>query len=73
MSLKCVVLETFKNSTLKNYRLRPSHYLSALVSQWDTVHNVTKVEIKLISDADMYLFFEQGMRGEVSYVSRRYR
>ena len=26
--------------------------------------NMTKVEFKLISDAEMYLFFEKGMRGE---------
>ena len=34
--------------------------------------NMTKVELKLISDADMYLFFEKSIRGEVSYVSKRY-
>ena len=31
-----------------------------------------KVETELISDADMYLFFEKGMRGGVSYISKRY-
>ena len=30
--------------------------------------NMTKVEPELISDADMYLFFEESMRGEVSYI-----
>ena len=33
---------------------------------------MTKVELELISDADMYLFFEKGMRGGVSYISERY-
>ena len=33
---------------------------------------MTKVELELISDADMYLFFEKGMRGRVSYISERY-
>ena len=33
---------------------------------------MTKVELELISDADMYLFFEKGMRGGVSYISKRY-
>ena len=27
--------------------------------------NITKVELELILDADMYLFFEKGMRGGV--------
>ena len=34
--------------------------------------NMTKVELKLISDADMYSFFEKGMRGVISYISKRY-
>ena len=27
--------------------------------------NITKVELELILDTDMYLFFEKGMRGGV--------
>ena len=34
--------------------------------------NMTKVELEVISDADMYLFHEKGMRGEVSYISKIY-
>ena len=34
--------------------------------------NMVKVELGLISDADMYLFFEKGMRDRVSYISKRY-
>ena len=29
--------------------------------------NTTKVELKLITDLDMNVFFEKGMRGRVSY------
>ena len=38
----------------------------------DTILNMTKVELELISDADMHLFFEKGMRGGVSYISKRH-
>ena len=31
-----------------------------------------KIKIELISDADMYIFFEKGMRGGVSYIFNRY-
>ena len=34
--------------------------------------NITKVEHGLISDADMYLFLEKGMRGRVCCISKRY-
>ena len=33
---------------------------------------MTKVKFELISDSDMYLFFEKGMRGGVSYISKRH-
>ena len=76
--LKCDVLlladvfGRFRNNSLKNYGLCPSHYLSAPALSQKAIFNMTKVELELISDADMYLFFEKGMRGGVSYISERY-
>ena len=76
--LKCDVLlladvfEKFKNNGLKNYALCPSHYLSAPGLSWDTMFNMTKVELKLIPDPDMQILFEKGTRGGISYVSNRY-
>ena len=32
----------------------------------------TKVELEKINDPDKYMFFEQGMRGGVSYINKRY-
>ena len=66
------VFEKFKNNSLKNYGLCPSHYLSAPALSWDAKLNMKKVELELISDPDMYIFFEKGMRGRVSYTSNRY-
>ena len=76
--LKCDVLlladvfEKFKNNSLKNYGLCPSHYLSAPALSWDAMLNTTKVELELIPAPDMYIFFEKGTRGGVSYISKRY-
>ena len=62
--------EKNRNNSLKNYRLCLSHYLSAPALRWDAMLNMTKVELEFISDADMYLFFEKGIRCRVSYIRR---
>ena len=53
------VFEKFRNSTLKNYRLCPSNYLSAPALSLDAMLNITKMELELIPDPDMYIFFEK--------------
>ena len=50
----------------------PSHYFSAIALGWYAMLNMTKIKLELISDPDMYIFFEKGMRGDVSYVSNRH-
>ena len=32
---------------------------------------MTKIELDLISDIDMHLFIEKGMRGGISYIAKR--
>ena len=66
------VFEKFRNKSLRNYGLCPSHYLSASALSWDAMLHMTKVELELISDPDMYILFGKGTRGGVSYISNRY-
>ena len=76
--LKCDVLlladvfEKFRNNSLKNYGLYPSHYLSAPSLSWDAMVKMTKIELQFIPDPDMDIFFEKGIRGGISYISNRY-
>ena len=42
------MFENFRNSSLKNYELCPSHRLSAPALSWDAVLGMTKVELELI-------------------------
>ena len=65
------VFEKFRNSSLKNYRLFLSHHLSATALSWSAILKMTEVEFELISDTDMYLFFEKVMGSRVSYISKR--
>ena len=52
--LKCDVLllpdvfEKFRDNSLNNYGLNPSHYLSAPALSWDAVLNMIKTKLKLI-------------------------
>ena len=34
--------------------------------------NMTKLELELITDPDMYTFFEKGMTGRFSYISNKH-
>ena len=57
------VFEKFRNNSLKNYGLCPSNYLSEPAESWDVMLNMTKLELELFPDPDMYLFFEKNKRG----------
>ena len=66
------VFEKFINNSLKNYGLCRSHYLSAPDLSRDAMLKTTKIDLELIADPDMYIFFEKGIRGGISYISNRY-
>ena len=40
---------------------------------WNAMLKITKIELELISDPDMYIFFDNGTRGRISWISNRYR
>ena len=60
------VFEKFRNNSLKNYGLCPSHDLSARSLSWDVLRKMTKNKLELISNPEMFLFFEKGIKGEIS-------
>ena len=66
------VFEKFRNNSLKNYGLCQNHYSSAPGLRWHEMLKMTKIELELIPDPDMYIFFEKGTRGGISYISNRY-
>ena len=39
---------------------------------WDGKFKLAKIELELISDPDMFIFFEKGIKGGISYISDRY-
>ena len=66
------VFEKFISTCLEYYNLDPCHYFSSPGFSWDAMLKMTKVELEKISNADMHLFIERGMRRGLCYVSKRY-
>ena len=66
------VFEKFIGLCLEYYGLDPYHSFSSPGLSWDAMLNMTGVESELISDIDMCLFIEKGMRGGISYIEIRY-
>ena len=66
------VYEKFRNICIKNYKLDPAHYYTAPGLVWDAALKVTKVKLELLSDIDMLLMVEKGIRGGVYMISNHY-
>ena len=57
---------------MKYYKLDPCHYYTAPGLAWDACLKLTKQELKLLTDYDMLMMFEKGIRGGISHISKRY-
>ena len=66
------VFKKFIDTCLKFFGLDPCHYFSFPGLSWDTMLKMTGMRLKKIVDIDMYLFTEKGLRGEISYIAKRY-
>ena len=66
------VFENFRKTCLKHYKLDPCHYYTAPGLAWDACLKETKQDLQLLKDYDMLMMFEQGIRGGISHISKRY-
>ena len=66
------VFEKFIDTCLKFYGLDPCHYFSSPGLSWDAMLKMTGVKLEKISDIDKNLFIEKRLRGEISYIAKRY-
>ena len=65
------VFENFRDICMKNYKLDPAHYYTAPSLSWDACLKMCDVKLELLSDIDMLLMVEKGIRGGVSMISNR--
>ena len=66
------VFENIRNTCSSNYGLDPAHYYTSPGLAWDAALKMTEVKLELLSDVDMLLMIEKGIRGGVSMVSKRF-
>ena len=66
------VFENFRDLCLKIYGLDPVYYFTAPGLAWDACLKITDIQLELLSDLNMLLLFEKGIRGGISIISNRY-
>ena len=57
---------------MNHYRLDPAWYFSSPGLAWDATLKITKVQLELLSDPDMLLMIESGIRGGIATISHRH-
>ncbi|XP_071579074.1 uncharacterized protein [Temnothorax nylanderi] len=66
------IFENFRDTCLASYGLDPAYYYTLPGYTWDAMLRYTGVRFELLTDIDMAMFVERGIRGGLSQCSLRY-
>ena len=66
------VFENFRNKCLEVYELDSAHFLSLPGLAWQVCLKKTSIELELLTDYDMLLMVEEGIRGGICHSIQRY-
>ena len=66
------VFENFRDMCIKEYELDPAHFLSLPGLAFQACLKKTNIELELLSDYDMLLMVEEGIRGGICHSIHRY-
>ena len=66
------VYEAFRDTCLKHYKLDPVHFYTSPGLAWKACLKHTGIKLELLTDPDMLLMFEQGIRGGITQAVRKY-
>ena len=67
-SLLADVFEKFRNKCTEIHKLDPTNDLSASGLEWQACLKKTEIRLELLTDIDMFLMAEKGIRGEIWYI-----
>ena len=65
------VFENFRDLCLECYKLDPAHFYTSPGLAWEAMLCMTGVTLELLTDPDMYLMIENGIRGGISMISNK--
>jgi hypothetical protein len=71
--LLCDVFESYRDMSLKQYKLDPCHFYTSPGLSWSAMLKMTQVHLELMTDIDQINFVESAVRGGVSQISNRYK
>ena len=66
------VFENFGNTCIKIYELDPAHFLTAPGLAWQACLKKADAELELLTDLNMLLMVEEGIRGGMCHAGHRY-
>ena len=66
------VFENFRNKCLEVYELDPVHFLSLPGLAWQACLKKANIELELLTEYDMLLMVEEGIRGRICHSIHRY-
>ena len=66
------VFNNFRDMCIKEYELDPAHFLSLPGLAWQACLKKTNIELELLTDYDMLLMVEEGIRGGIRHSIHRY-
>ena len=66
------MFEAFRDTCLEHYSLNPAHFYTSPGFDWKACLKKTRVRLELLTDPDMLLMFERGIRGGIAQAVHRY-
>ena len=66
-----LLADVFENICMNHYGLDSAGYVSVPGLAWDAALKIIKVQLELLSDLDMLLMIESGIRGGIATISYR--
>ena len=66
------VYEVFRDTSLQHYKLDPVHFYTSPGLAWKACLKCTGIRLELLTDPDMLLMFECGIRGGITQAVCKY-